>query len=378
MKPNLLAAGAALALVVGPAFAAEVKENKSLDFYLVDVSPGPVTAGTIVGLSGSAVADVQSPKDFVVALNPFSSKDAKSGYGLAFTPARTAILPMSGKTYVEGGALTRMLGSTTLSYAENVAEISKLSYRKSAYSLSTMVYLHASNDDPVFLGAEAFKAKNCPERQNIEDFEERLANKEKEKAEEANDHAKVQAAQAKVDAALDKATKAAEACGKAKKYTTRWNATKFGLSLGQGWIQGDAGGPKHPLGKRLTLSGIVSSGADSAVHLTLQRVANEVDLTTLATTAVLKSSSLAAARFTFGSTGMANQRLLAEISNAKASKATSANSAFRYALGLDQKVFDGLWLELRVGKKRITETGKDESVALFNLNFAPSPKLFEK
>ena len=128
----------------------------------------------------------------------------------------------------------------------------------------------------------------------------------------------------------------------------------------------------------MTLSGIVKSGADSAVHLTLQRVANEVDLTTLATTAVLKSSSLAAARFTFGSSGTANQRLLAEISNAKASKATNANSAFRYALGLDQKVFDGLWLELRVGKKRITETGKDESVALFNLNFAPSPKLFEK
>ena len=376
MKPTLLATGAALALAVGSALAADVKDDKNLNFYLVDVSPGPVAAGAIVGLSGSAVTDVQSAKDFVLALNPFSSKDAKSGYGLAVTPARTAILPMSGQTYANGGALTRMLGSTTLSYAENVAELSKLSYRKSAYSLSTMFYLDPDSDDPVVLGALAFA--DCPERKKIETTELFLANKELAKAQAAGDNAKVLDAQANVDAALDKATKAAEACGKAKKYTTRWNATKFGLSLGQGWIQGDAGGPKHPLGKRLTLSGIVKSGADSAVYLTLQRVANEVDLTTLATTAVLKSSSLAAARFTFGSSGTANQRLLAEISNAKASKATSANSAFRYALGLDQKVFEGLWLELRVGKKRITETGKDESVALFNLNFAPSPKLFEK
>ena len=71
MKPTLLATGAALALAVGSALAADVKDDKNLNFYLVDVSPGPVAAGAIVGLSGSAVADVQSAKDFVLALNPF-------------------------------------------------------------------------------------------------------------------------------------------------------------------------------------------------------------------------------------------------------------------------------------------------------------------
>ena len=375
MKSTPLTTAATLALVAGSAFAADATNQNNLAAYLVDVSPGPVEAGAIVGLSGSAITDVQSAKDFVVALNPFSTKDAKSGFGLAVTPARTAILPMSGQTYATGNPLALMLGSATLSYAENAAEVSKVSYRKTAYSLSTMLYLAPDKDDPVFLGAKAFST--CADRVTFE-MERFTANKELEKAKESGDDTKVQVAQIKVDDALKKGTQAAIACSKAKEFTTRWNATKFGLSLGQGWIQGDAGGPRHPLGKRVTLSGIVNSGADSAVYLTLQRVANEVDLTTLATSPVLKSSSLAAARFTFGSSGTANQRLLAEISNAKASKATSANSAFRYALGLDQKVFDGLWLELRVGKKRITETGKDESVALFNLNFAPAPKLFEK
>src|SRR5262249_55165528 len=103
---------------------------------------------------------------------------------------------------------------------------------------------------------------------------------------------------------------------------------------------------------------------------------HEVDVDSLTTTPVFKSSNLAALRYARTLAGP-DQRVLAEVSNAKSSKATVANSAFKYALGMDQKIGNtGLWLELRVGRKRTHDDAKDETVSLVNLNWsfdAPPP-----
>src|SRR6266850_7131816 len=106
---------------------AETKDD--LPSYLTDVTAGAVSAGSFVGLAESAISQIQSSQDLVLALKPFSSGNAKSGFGIAITPARTTIAPMSGQDYFSSD-LTRALGALTLSYAEASSTVALTSYRK--------------------------------------------------------------------------------------------------------------------------------------------------------------------------------------------------------------------------------------------------------
>lgn len=379
------------------------KEDPSdLDKYLTDFNAGTVSAGNLVGLQDSAIQEVQTSQDLIVALKPFSSGSSKRAFGVAITPARTTMTPMSAAAYRRSG-LMRFLGSVTLSYAEGNATISSVGYSKSAYSVDTAYYLH-DTDDPIIVAQTAFgrcdpglESERRIYRANVakEDAGEEKVAAEAELANAGGDEKKKKVAQAKIDAAHDKIAAAELAIKKGPKEAetafkacidedlgkAKWNATRFSVGLGAAYIEPEDRtlGSRKSLGRVLTFGGLVGVGEQAAINLSLRKTSREVDLTTLAGTPAYKSSSLAAARYTWGSKDPnADLKLLAEVSNAKKSEVTESNRVFMYAIGLDKRVGKGTWLQFRLGRNRTVDGTTTEITGLLTLNFAPTAGLFAK
>lgn len=369
----------ALACVSSISLNAQAGNNDptNISSYLVDISATPVSAGGLVGLSGSAITNIQSAQDLTLAISPFSSGSGKSGFGLSITPARTSIsfLAMPINSYVNNN-WSRLLGAATLSYAENASTIAGASYRKSAFSLDTTYYIDPT-DDPIVIGNTEFPlcTKSLQEDlllpvtiRNIKN-DNVLPLQEKEIAIE-----KAVAESEKISSdEWNKCLK--EATSKAK-----WNASKLSLSAGAGWVKPDAtAGSSQSLGRSLVVGGIFESGKDGATYISLQRTSGEVDLKTLAGTPTFSNSTLAAIRFTQGVGSDSTLRFLAEVSNAKdntSATATVSNSVFKYAFGLDKKLANGIWAEFRFGRKRTEDGTTTQNAALLNLNWSPSSTLF--
>jgi len=355
-------------LLSGPGWAQskseDAKSTDQLSSYLVDVAAGSVSAGSLVGISGSAITNLQNSQDLILAISPSAPNSSKSGYGLAITPARTSILPMSGQTYI-GNNLMRVVGAATLSYAENTSTISGSNYRKFAASLDTTYYLDRE-DDPVLIGYRAFISDKCRNARK-EHHELAIAAAVKKDMETFNK-----------EMALE--TAADKTCvNDTLKSKTKWNASKLSLAYGVGRIRPDSGtGTQLSLGKTLAASGIFGIGGSSAANVTLRRTVSEVDLTTLAGTPTFKDSNLAAIRFTNGSAGDGNLFWLVEVSNAKSSNATLSNDVFKYAVGLDKKVYQGVWLEFRLGRNRTIDGTSNQTTSLLSLNWAPTSSLSGK
>jgi hypothetical protein len=362
MRGVAVAAGA-LALFAGAALAQEEKKN---DLSVTDFSAGAVSAGTLVGLEKTAITEVQSSQDLVVALKPLSSGQSKTGFGIAVSPFRTTIMPMAGSDYAKKGwegTKNRLLGALTLSYAENAATIASTSYRKSGFSADTSLYLNDEND-PVIRGNRAFGA--CKARREAQDkMKEALEKGDTATAEKLEG----EAAKAAKDC-IDKANDPNKA---------PWNADRIALSFGGGWIKPDNGmGAKESLGRSLTLGGLFAAGKQGALQLSYRRTTHEVDLTTLGGSPGYKGSKLAAARFTYGSEENGETKVLAEVSNANTSEVTVSNGVYKYAIGLDKKVAKGVWLQFRLGKNRTLGGTSTETTSLLTLNFAPTASLFAK
>jgi len=355
----------ALAFVLGGANAlaqdADTGKENKLSNYLVDIQAGAVSAAGIIGLQESAVSEVQSSQDLVLALKPFSSNASKAGFGVAISPFRTSILPMSGQDYANPSKpWNRALGALTLSYAENSATLSSVAYRKNAFSLDTSYYLDR-DDDPAIKANRAFAA--CEAREQAEDRAMNATTDEERKK------------------AQEEAAAAAKECidTDAAKKKAAWNAGRIMASYGRGWIQPDeTAGPKLSLGKWLIFGAVLRSGRNGATHITHKRASEEVDLTSLQATPAFKDSSLTAIRYTYGAEGNGDLRWLAEVSDAKTSQVTQLNGAFKRALGLDKKLFDGVWLQFRVGKSRTADGTTEQTSSLLTVNWMPSAGLFEK
>lgn len=365
-----------LLTIVSTAGKAEEPLKLKLSDFLVDIGAAPVSAGSITGLSASSITNVQTTQDLVLAINPFSRDDSKSGYGLAITPARTAITPMSGRTYLSS-PLMRLIGSTTLSYAENKATIGNVAYVKQAYSIDTAIYLNEA-DDPIRINYDAFL--NCEERKSNE-LKATNALLRPPSAPETPEEA-----QKKNKEDFDKFMAAATAADKACKASAttksklKWNASKVAASYAQGEIKPATGaGAKVSLGKFFTLGATYAVNEKTAAILSYRRTRDAADPNTLAGTVVFKSSNLAALRFTMNPGDKDDLRWMAEISNAKAGATNAAEaSTFKHALGIDKKVMEGLWLEFRVGRS-LKSTGDDtETKSLLSVNWSPSSTLFAK
>src|SRR5712691_5310337 len=169
-------------LLDGTVIAQEAPKN--LSSYLADVSAGTVSAGNLVGLSESAISQIQTSQDFVVALKPLASNQSKSGFGLALTPARTSILPVVSSSDYNNSSLSRVLANLTFSYAENSADIVNVSYRKSAISIDTYFYWHAT-DAPVVAADDALSKCKGRKAADLADSQARIRRRAAERALEA-------------------------------------------------------------------------------------------------------------------------------------------------------------------------------------------------
>jgi hypothetical protein len=342
--------------------AADAPAKEKLTDYTTDFSAGTVSAGGIVGLTQSAIEEVQSSQDLVLALKPFSSGQSKTGYGIAVSPFRTALMPMAAKDYLYGGVKNRLLGQLTLSYAENTVQVAGADWRKSGFSADTSYYLDVK-DDPIHYGAQAWQVGKCPEFDKLE-----LKRAETEFADPSADLSDIE----------KKMLEARQACFNKAKNAARWNADRIQVSLGGGRIRREDGSRQESLGRSLTLGGLFSAGKQGALQVAYRRTSGEVDLTTLGGVAGHKSSRLTALRYTYGSEdGNGDTKVLAEISNAKDSEVTASQAVYKRALGFDKKVAKGTWLQFRVGKSRKFDGTSYETTALANLTFAPGAGLFK-
>lgn len=359
---KLIGALIACAAWSGAAFAADPASGNDISQYLADTGGGAVSASNLVGVDGSAITEVQSSQDLILAFKPFaSSKSSKNGFGFAISPFRTTLLPMSAQNYRENN-FYRFLGGTTLSYAENPVSIDSIGYRKSGFSIDSSYYWNRGQD-PVVLAKDAF------DRCDITAALQRIGT--------AKSDVEAKAAQKEATTLAIKCIDD-EIAAKAL-----WNATRFSVSLGSGWIKADAeNGGKEKLGTFFTLNGIFNTGAQSALYVMARRSSDELDQKTLKSGVLASSNStLVAARFTYGSQDdQGSWKVLAEISNAKSDSVTESSRVYKHALGIDKRIMKGTWIEFRVGKNRTFDGKTTETTSLLNLKISPSElsKLFDK
>jgi hypothetical protein len=286
--------------------------------------------------------------------------------------------------------MTRLWGGTVFSYAQSQREVAGEQLPQKAWAVNTSYYLYPEQD-PVIAAAEALaRCKDLKLAQARFDSElrqgriaaiqaefSRVPNgaefEEIEREIKSNAAGPIRLLKAVPAVARACAKPAIEAAG------ANWRASRVGLTIGQGWITpAGANAPRQSLGRHLALA--VAYGPtdmqNSLFNLTLRRVDRETDLTQLASASPdRKSSTVAALRFTYGWGDKQDAYVLAEVSNVKSSSATVANSAFKQALGVDYKVGEGMWVEVRHGRSRVLDNGKLENKSLVSFKIAPEALL---
>lgn len=184
------------------------------------------------------------------------------------------------------------------------------------------------------------------------------------------------------DAAAGAALKAFNSCAERvlKKLDARWNRTRYSLSLGTGAIKPSAGdGGSTSLGQTAAASvlygfdGVRALQDRAALTLTGRFARNEPVLTSLASGNVRQvDTTLLAVRLSGGSSVF---RGLVEASNAESTDITTTQRTFKRALGVDYRVIEGLWLNLRYGKQKRLDGGGDETASFLVLNYSPGASL---
>lgn len=431
MKSYSVIALAALALASATAQADKAKDP--INDYLVNVGAGHVAAHELIGLTGSAVSNLQTPKELVAALAGLSDPSSKSGFGLAWSPGRSSIkLAGVSATDYQTSAVSRLWASTTFSYAQNTKTIANANYGQQAAAVNITYYLKGADgrdDDPLLVQYREFggtgHSSACTTHSDALDEAAKelhslkatrkeelmlrlkvmtltaaqldaidtdvnaLAARLKDKTAPIDrvrtakglkaDPAGSAALRKSVDTALQQLDKCASDAG--KKAADKWNASHVDLVLGQAWIRGDAAGsPRISLGRHVGLAlAWAPPGHDGLLNLTYRRISGELDLDTLGKALAYKASSLVAARYTYRLDDRPGHQMyaLAEASNAKANSGTTSGGAFKWALGLDRQVHKNAWVEFRAGRARIVGGTGEETKALLSLKLSPDSNLLD-
>lgn len=153
----------------------------------------------------------------------------------------------------------------------------------------------------------------------------------------------------------------------------QWNAAKLTLLAGRGTIKGpNVGDPTLSLGTHIQLGyqWAPADNKDMLLKLTLHHARNALDIDTLNKTPAFGSRTLAALRYMYGWGEDRQLFYLAEVSNLNQRSAGVMSGAFKYVLGVDKKLADSLWLELRYGRSQVRASEKEETKAMANLKFS--------
>lgn len=407
---------AALALTSVPAIADD-KPKDPINDYLVNVGAGHVAANELIGLTGSAVSNLQTPKDLVAALAGLGDSSSKNGFGVAWAPGRssTKLLGVAAPDY-QASDLKRLWASTTFSYAQNTKTIGGANYGQKAAAINVIHYLNEQSD-PLLAQYRAFtrqdteggKPGTCAQEAqdfdaaaiaasrsatqrlaklkgidgevrlaDLQELENAFKNSPASMARELK-RAKDATAPGVLRSALETQAAALDACARkiGKQAEKMWNASHLDLVLGQAWIRSEAAAaPRISLGRHVAIA-LAWGLDDGLLNLTYRRVSGALDLDTLTLTPTYKDSSIAAARYTHRIDDKPGQLTyaLAEISNAKANSGTTSNTAFKWALGVDRQIGENMWIEFRAGRARVPGGTAEENKALLSFKFSPDAGL---
>ncbi|MBX3638419.1 MAG: hypothetical protein KF683_23860 [Rubrivivax sp.] len=184
------------------------------------------------------------------------------------------------------------------------------------------------------------------------------------------------------ESAEKSALQAFNACADAvlEAHGRKWNRSGYSLSWATGSVKPtDGREPAVSLGRTLALSmlygfdHVPALSERAAVSLTWRDSRREPVLTTLGTAAVAtRDERLWAVRLSGGSSTL---RVLAEGSQRKGREPTTSTATLRRALGIDYRVAEGLWLNLRYGRQRKLDGSGDETGSFLILNYSPGATL---
>jgi len=350
----------------------------------------------MLGISGENVTSIENVRSFVLALPSLGSSDADQTIGFSITPARTAITPMDLQSYASSFPM-RLLGSLTVSYARGPATIEDVDFERSAYSVDTNAFLD-EDDDVVVAYAKSFEQGACkdvlqaaqpdgpprapaprPATPPGAAMPDAATPGPVSPGDETEGPARPhEAPEAEANAVRERA----KACHDevVEQVNSRWNRSQVSLSYGEAKIRiKDHSKPEESLGRTLAVSVIYGFGnsADGtrgfAVSANYRRTEKEPVLDTLAAAqTTFKTSSLLVGRLIGGSD---SSRIFAEFSNAKSRDITASQRAFKRALGLDIRMFEGTWLNLRVGEQRTIDGTDTETGSLLAITYSPKALL---
>jgi hypothetical protein len=368
------------------AFDAVGREN--WDEYLVDTASGSVTASGLLGISGESVTTIENVRDVVVAARGLSSNESKESFGLSITPARTSITPMDLHSYANSW-VRRLLGSLTFSYAQGGASIEGADYDRKAFAMDTNAFWFRE-DDPVVATAIAYGSQDCSILRQAMPSQPPAGGLSAESPTERPSSAApragaaVPAVVAGESAEVEAIKQRADACRARALNALRWNRSQVSVAYGTARINPDSGqGDERSMGR--TMSASVIYGFDHlppkselltqlrerlSLAINYRKSWDEPVLTTLRLPQVQeRNSSLMVVRLTGGSNSF---RLLAEVSNAKARDVTASQRAFKKAFGLDVRIWENTWVNLRVGEQRTLDGTTNETGSLVSLSYSPT------
>lgn len=365
---------------------------------LADTASGSVSAASLLGISGESVTPVENLRDVVLGLQGLGSGGDRGTLALSVTPGRTGIAPVPYASY-RRSALARLWAATTFAYAQGDADIEEKSFARRALSVETSLVLHEGDDELVIIG-DTLKNPRGTECDVDQLDDVQAARKVYEQAREAQQH-EADLAMAKAIAqghyppdtepqpvtvvmqenALSQAKQAHyKACFDQALKRVRWNRSRLALMYGTGWIKpASGGGRQEGLGQTLVVS--LNYGFESlpslrerlGLMLTYRQTWAEPVLSSLAAgTPGRKSSALLIGQLAGGNSRI---RALAQFSNARSRDITASQRAFKEAAGLDLRVLEGLWLNLRVGRQRAVGGDSNETGSLLSLSYSPSALL---
>jgi hypothetical protein len=360
-----------------------------IEKLLTDNAAGAVSAASLAGVESDSMTVVDNVRDFSLLIKGFDA--SARAFGIAITPARTPF-PFPSYTVAEYGArgayLTRLVASLTLSYAQGKADIEGSDFTRRAISVATSGFWRV-DEDPVVAVA---KARECGHAalDAMGDDRPSLTQEEIDRlVEEAQQGgSRGQTARRARRAAEDQEIAAKQAWDDCvtpilKRLEAKWNRSRYAISFGTGTVKrSDGSGDAVNLGRTLAVTVLYGfDGVDAlklkdraAMTLTVRRSEREPVLASLVAGSVqYKSSTLVALRLSGGSSVF---RGLVEANNAKDTNITTTQHTFRRALGIDFRVTDGLWLNLRYGKQRkLDGSGQNETGSFLALNYSPSAML---
>jgi hypothetical protein len=340
---------------------------------VTDDAAGTVAAAGKLGIAGDAVAAVENVRGLIMSLKGLSSNGSKGTLALGITPARTSFTPMNLSSYAGGTGFARygnrLLGSTTLGYAQGNATIGDGTYERRAVSVETSLYLR-DEDDPVLAVAKAMST--CDHLRPVKPVAP-AALAPAVAAAAADSTGAVRPA----EVAGTEVKQRAAACTKRALDGLRWNRSIASMSIARGWIRNaDGSSTQHSMGTTLNVGlvygfnpGVKPLSDGAAVTVAYRFTRGEPLLASLADAEPsFKNTRLAMLRLTGGSS---TARFHVEGSTQRGAGLTEGSRAFKRAIGLDMRVAEDMWLNIRAGRQRSIDGSRNETGSMLSLSYSP-------